>query len=99
MSRIEDMAAVNGSLRYSKDLLEHPGTVLTEPWWIMPRLAADETNGMSAQLNDFSKLDLSEDGIIKYKIRAQDGSFIPMTVKDTKHNRRFVSWVQIHDSM
>ena len=38
MSRLVDMAYVNGSRRYSRDLLEHPGAVLTEPWWTMPGL-------------------------------------------------------------
>jgi hypothetical protein len=37
------------------------------------------------------------DGVIFYKIRQQDGSFVEMTVRDTPSMRRFVSWVQIHD--
>ncbi len=37
------------------------------------------------------------DGVIFYKLRQQDDSFIEMTIKDTPHNRRFVAWVQIHD--
>lgn len=45
---------------------------------------------------DLSKLDI-RDGVVHYKIRQQDGSFAPMTVKDTTSNRYFVSWVQIHD--
>lgn len=37
------------------------------------------------------------DGVIFYKIRAQDGSFIPMTIRDSRESRLFVAWVQIHD--
>jgi hypothetical protein len=37
------------------------------------------------------------DGVIHYKIRAQDGSFIPMTIRDSLEARLFVAWVQIHD--
>jgi hypothetical protein len=42
------------------------------------------------------KLDIC-DGVIHYKIRQQNGSFIEMTIADNPHNRRFVAWVQIHD--
>ncbi len=45
---------------------------------------------------DFSKLVIA-DGYIHYRLYQQDGSFQAMTAKDTLHNRRFVSWVQIHD--
>lgn len=47
-------------------------------------------------LVDLSKLDI-RDGVIHYKIRQQDGSFVPMTVKDSLSMRLFVSWVQICD--
>lgn len=45
---------------------------------------------------DLSKLNI-RDGVIHYKIRQQDGSFVPMTVRDSLSMRLFVSWVQIHD--
>jgi hypothetical protein len=38
-----------------------------------------------------------KEGVIYYKIRLQDGTFMPMSVKDTKSMRLFVEWVQIHD--
>ncbi len=47
-------------------------------------------------INDFSKLDL-RDGVIHYALYQQDGAMQPMVCADTLHNRRFVSWVQIHD--
>lgn len=47
-------------------------------------------------MTEFSKLTIF-DGIIWYKIRQQDGSFVQMNCKDTFDNRRFVEWVQIHD--
>lgn len=47
-------------------------------------------------LVDISKLDI-RGGVIHYKIRQQDGSFVSMTLPDTDHWRRFVAWVQIHD--
>ena len=50
---------------------------------------------MSA-FGDGEKLDI-RDGWIAYKIYAQDGTMIPMSIVDTTHNRRFVEWVQIHD--
>jgi hypothetical protein len=53
-----------------------------------------ETKGLP--LNDFRKLDI-RDGVIYYKIYAQDGSFIPMNCRDTISNRLFVSWVQKFD--
>lgn len=49
-----------------------------------------------SDLRDFSKLDI-RDGVIHYKIRQQDDSFVEMTVEDTFSKRMFVSWVQIHD--
>ena len=48
------------------------------------------------RLDDFSKLDI-RDGAIHFGIYQQDGSLVPMTIKDTQFNRLFVSWVQIHD--
>lgn len=45
---------------------------------------------------DLSKLKIIN-GLIYYKIRQQDNSFIEMNCKDTLSNRLFVSWVQIHD--
>lgn len=45
---------------------------------------------------DLSKLQII-DGVIHYKVRAQDGSFIQMTVRDSREACLFVSWVQIHD--
>lgn len=47
-------------------------------------------------LTDFSKLRI-ENGRIHFKLYRQDGSFQPMTVEDTDMNRRYVSWMQIHD--
>lgn len=52
---------------------------------------------MSNPLIDPSKLDI-RNGVIYYKIRQQDGSFISMTVADSLSMRLFVSWVQIHDN-
>ncbi len=57
-----------------------------------PQLEAPDTKSMV----DLAKLDI-RNGVIHYKIRQQDGSFVPMTIKDTTSNRYFVSWVQIHD--
>lgn len=54
----------------------------------------DATEPMA--LADFSKLKIV-DGVIHYKVYAQDGSFIPMTVPDNHSNRLFVSWVQKFD--
>ena len=51
---------------------------------------------MKADLNDPSHLRIEGD-TIHYKIYAQDGSFIPMTVRDTPHNRRLVAYIQIFD--
>ena len=45
---------------------------------------------------DLSKLDI-RNGVIHYKVRQQDGSFVAVTVKDTYDMRLFVSWLQIHD--
>lgn len=45
---------------------------------------------------DVYKLDI-RDGVIHYKIRQQDGSFVGMTVPDTPSMRWFVAWVQVHD--
>jgi hypothetical protein len=47
-------------------------------------------------VTDFSKLNI-KDGVINYKLYLQDGTFMPMTIKDSYKNRLFVSWVQIHD--
>lgn len=49
-----------------------------------------------SKMTDFSKLRL-DGNLIRYKLYAQDRSFIEMTVKDTYSNRLFISWVQIHD--
>ncbi len=49
-----------------------------------------------ADLDDPSHLRIEGD-VIYYKMYAQDGSFIPMTIKDTPHNRRFVAYIQIFD--
>ena len=46
--------------------------------------------------SDTSKLYI-RDGVIHYKIRQQDGSFEPMSVKDTPSMRMYVQWIQIHD--
>lgn len=43
-----------------------------------------------------TKLDI-RGGAIHYKIRQQDDTFVDMTIRDTPSNRRFVTWVQIHD--
>lgn len=51
---------------------------------------------LAPSLVDMSKLRIS-DGVISYRLYGQDGKFIPMTINDTPYNRRFVSWVQIHD--
>ena len=50
----------------------------------------------AAIFGDGSKLDI-RDGWIAYRIYAQDGSMIEMSVADTLHNRHFVEWVRIHD--
>jgi len=47
-------------------------------------------------VNDWSRLDI-QGGVIHYAICQQDGSRQPMTARNTADNRRFVSWVQIHD--
>ena len=47
-------------------------------------------------LNDFSKLRI-ESGVIHYRLYRQDGTFQPMTCRDTQSNRLFVSWVQKFD--
>ena len=47
-------------------------------------------------LNDPFKLHIIA-STIHYRIYAQDGSMIPMSLPDTPHWRRFVAWVQIHD--
>lgn len=49
-----------------------------------------------ADLNDPSHLRIEGD-TIHYRIYAQDGTFIPMTIRDTPHNRRFVAYVQVFD--
>lgn len=46
--------------------------------------------------SDFSKLDI-RDGMIHYKLYQQDGTFQAMTAEDNMSNRRYVSWIQIHD--
>lgn len=51
---------------------------------------------MNTLLVDLAKLDI-RNGVIHYKIRQQDDSFVEMTLPDTLHWRRFVAWVQIHD--
>lgn len=48
------------------------------------------------RLDDTSKLRIVG-GVIHYRIRQQDGSFVSMTVRDTPSMRLFVQWVQIHD--
>jgi hypothetical protein len=48
-------------------------------------------------LVDLTRLDI-RNGVIHYRLHAQDGSMIPMTVRDTFCMRRFVAWVQIHDT-
>jgi hypothetical protein len=54
--------------------------------------------GFSAMMIAFdpSKLNISG-GVIHYKLRQQDGSFVRMQLPDTQHNRLFVNWVQVHD--
>jgi transcriptional regulator of NAD metabolism len=37
------------------------------------------------------------DGVIHYGIYGQDGSMIPMKVKDSPDMQRFVRWVRRHD--
>lgn len=49
-------------------------------------------------VNDWSKLRIVG-GCIHYSIYQQDGTMVEMTAPDTPDNRRFVSWVQIHDRM
>lgn len=51
---------------------------------------------MIGDLRNPRKLNILED-TIHYKIRQQDGSFVAMTLPDTKEWRLFVTWVQIHD--
>ena len=48
------------------------------------------------KIDDTTKLNI-KDGMIHYKIRQQDGSFVSMTVPDTQNTRMFVQWIQIHD--
>jgi hypothetical protein len=51
---------------------------------------------MTLALGDFSRLNIS-DGVIHYRLYRQDGTFQPMTCRDTQSNRLFVSWVQKFD--
>ena len=59
----------------------------------------DDEDGIEyepCKVTDFNKLRFG-DGTILYKLYAQDGSFIDMSVPDNYSNRLFISWVQIHD--
>lgn len=47
-------------------------------------------------LVDLAKLDI-RDGAINYRLYQQDGSLVPMTVRDSFGMRQFVAWVQMHD--
>ena len=38
------------------------------------------------------------DGCISFFLYMQDGSKMPWRVDDTRPNRRFVNWLQVHDS-
>jgi hypothetical protein len=55
-----------------------------------------ETDAKDFSPSNVTQLDI-RNGVIHYKIRQQDGTFAPMTVKDTTSNRLFVQWVQVHD--
>lgn len=48
-------------------------------------------------INDASRLDI-RDGTIHFRVYQQNGYLQPMECADTPHNRRFVSWLQVHDS-
>lgn len=50
----------------------------------------------SCELTDFSKLTIAG-GRLHFKLYRQDGTFQAMAVADTDMNRRYVSWMQIHD--
>ena len=45
---------------------------------------------------DHPPLDI-RDGVIHYRLYAQDGKFIPMTCVDTPDFRRFVEWTRRFD--
>jgi hypothetical protein len=36
-------------------------------------------------------------GVLRYKLYAQDGSFVHLTCADTPDMRRFTRWVRMHD--
>ena len=48
-------------------------------------------------LVDLEKLRIA-DGRIHYFLYQQDGSKQPMSCPDTRENRMYVAWMQIHDS-
>ena len=47
VSELIDKGHDKRSLRYARDLIEHPGKVLTKPWWPMPGLVQDGSELMS----------------------------------------------------
>jgi hypothetical protein len=72
---------------------------MTQPFESQRGQAQPKDDGIEytpSRLTDFSKLRIV-DGVIEYKLYAQDGSFIPMTISDSYPHRIFVSWVQSHD--
>lgn len=54
------------------------------------------TDHVRGDVRDTSRLRIS-DGVIHYRLYAQDGSMVPMTVADSLSARLLVSWIQIHD--
>lgn len=44
MSELTDKGHEKRSLRHARDLLEHPGEVLTKPWWDAPELDQGESS-------------------------------------------------------
>lgn len=53
----------------------------------------------AAERNPFDELKVRlSDGWIEYFLYQQDGTKQPMSCRDTRSNRIFVSWMQIYDA-
>lgn len=49
---------------------------------------------MSVSLEERQPMETDEQGRIKYQLYGQDGVLVPMTCRDTPHNRKFVIMIR-----